>query len=345
MGNVQSLFAAGVNKYARNKLTYPLDNAAITLTFTSGAVGNIYTSSTALSFKPWERVEIYGNKGWLAVEDQYELILYDDELGPSKHWVPVIPNTLIFDEEFGGFMGMIENFLQVVRGYEKAVATGWDGYYAYELNIATHLSIANRTIIDLPLDSKDADEEVQDWLGKNENYTARNFLANAGLRNYLFIRLHTDTGITGVGEASLEWQEKTVETLIHEWVVDRIIGCDPFEIELVIGNMIRDQYQGGSTIMTAISGVEIALWDIIGKACNQPVYKLIGGRYHQHIPAYANGWYGGARDSDDYAALAKEGVARGYRALKFDPFGVAWKDMTHYEIDLAVEMVAKYVKL
>ncbi len=166
------------------------------------------------------------------------------------------------------------------------------------------------------------------------------FLANAGLRNYLFIRLHTDTGLTGVGEASLEWQEKTVETLIHEWVEDRVLGRDPFDIEAVVGGMIRDQYQGGATIMTAISGVEIAMWDIVGKACNQPVYKLLGGRYHRHIPAYANGWYGGASSPKEYAELAKEAVARGYHALKFDPFGTAWKEMTADEIEMAVEMVA-----
>ena len=98
------------------------------------------------------------------------------------------------------------------------------------------------------------------------------FLTNAGSRNYLFVRLKTDTGLTGLGEASLEWQEKIVQTLIHEWVEDRVVGVDPFDREKVIGQMIRDQYQGGSTIMTAISGVEVALWDIIGKACDQPVY-------------------------------------------------------------------------
>src|SRR6266852_3301093 len=121
------------------------------------------------------------------------------------------------------------------------------------------------------------------------------FLANAGLRNYLFVRLHTDIGLTGVGEASLEWQEKTVQTLLHEWVEGRVLGHDPFDVESIIGDMIRDQYQGGATIMTAISGIEIALWDIIGKQCSQPVYKLLGGRCHQRIPVYANGWYGGAK--------------------------------------------------
>jgi galactonate dehydratase len=166
------------------------------------------------------------------------------------------------------------------------------------------------------------------------------FLTNAGLRNYLFIRLRTDTGLTGIGEASLEWQEKTVETLAHEWVEGRVLGRDPFSIEAVIGGMIRDQYQGGSTVMTAISGVEIALWDIIGKTCGQPVYKLLGGRCQERLEAYANGWYGGARTPRDYAERAREAVGRGYRALKFDPFGTAWKDMTADEGTAAVDLVA-----
>jgi galactonate dehydratase len=167
------------------------------------------------------------------------------------------------------------------------------------------------------------------------------FLANAGLRNYLFIRLTTDSGLTGIGEASLEWQEKTVETLCHEWVKDRVLGHDPFDVEKVVGGLVRDQYQGGSTVMTAISGVEIALWDLIGKACGQPVYRLLGGRYHARIPAYANGWYGGARNPGEYAELAKAAVALGYRALKFDPFGTAWKDLEAEESELAVELVAR----
>ena len=91
------------------------------------------------------------------------------------------------------------------------------------------------------------------------------FLTNGGLRNYLFVRLTTDTGLTGLGEASLEWQEKTVETLIHEWVEDRILGADPRDVEKIVSELIRDQYQGGSTVMTAISGAEVALWDLIGK--------------------------------------------------------------------------------
>src|SRR5262245_21345021 len=71
------------------------------------------------------------------------------------------------------------------------------------------------------------------------------FLANAGLRNFLFLRLTTDAGVTGVGEATLEWQEHTVQTVCHEWAEGRVLGRDPFDIEAVIGGMVRDQYQGG----------------------------------------------------------------------------------------------------
>lgn len=164
------------------------------------------------------------------------------------------------------------------------------------------------------------------------------FLTNAGLRNYLFVRLRTDTGLTGIGEASLEWQEKTVQTLLHEWVEHRVLGTDPRNVETIAANLIRDQYQGGSTVMTAISGVEIAMWDILGKAEGRPVYDLLGGRCHDRTKTYANGWYGGARTPEDYADKARNAVARGYGALKFDPFGTAWQQLSDEELHTAVQI-------
>ncbi len=166
------------------------------------------------------------------------------------------------------------------------------------------------------------------------------FLTHAGLRNYLFVRLRTDTGLTGIGEATLEWQERAVQTLLEDWVCNRIRGQDPFDIESLIGGLIRDQYQGGSTVMTAISGVEVACWDLIGKACNQPVYRLLGGRYHKTLRAYANGWYGGAKTPADYAERAREVVGRGYQAMKFDPFGVGWKHVNAHECEEAIAIIA-----
>ncbi|MBN2581138.1 MAG: Gfo/Idh/MocA family oxidoreductase [Pirellulales bacterium] len=159
MGDVARLSAIGVNKYGRNRGKYPFDNAMIAFEFCSGSVGQLYTGASAVSLKPWERVEIYGNKAWLAVEDQYELWLYDSEEGPAKSWHPVVPNTLLFDEEFGGFMGLIENFLQVIREDEKPLVTGWDGFRAYELDVATLLSIHRHSPVTLPLNSGEADAE------------------------------------------------------------------------------------------------------------------------------------------------------------------------------------------
>jgi predicted dehydrogenase len=165
MGDVATVRCVGLNAYQRNQRKFPVDNAVAQLEFSSGAVGAVYTSSSALSFKPWERVEVYGDYAWLDVDDQYKLTLHDSETEGSKYWTPIIPNTLTFDEEFGGFMGLIENFLQAIRGAEQPVVTGWDGYRAYELLVASELSLARQgEVIRLPLDPVPADEEAHAWL-------------------------------------------------------------------------------------------------------------------------------------------------------------------------------------
>lgn len=164
MGAATSVSAVGVIKYGKNLRKYPVDNAAVALEFQSGAVGSLTTSSSALSFKPWERVEVYGDRAWLAVEDQYELIVYADEQGGARSWKPVVPNTLLFDEEFGGYMGIVENFAQAIRGGEAPLVTGWDGYRAYELLAATQLSLIERGRVVLPLDAEASDRAVMAWL-------------------------------------------------------------------------------------------------------------------------------------------------------------------------------------
>ena len=164
MGDVATVSAVSVNKYRRNTRRYPFDNAIATFEFVSGSIGTIYTSSSALSFKPWVRVEVYGDHAWLAVDDGLDLVIYDSEEGPAKSWRPVVPNTLLFDEEFGGFMGLIENFAQVIRGAEPPLVTGWDGYRSLELRTATHLSLAEKATIKLPLDPQPADEATLAWL-------------------------------------------------------------------------------------------------------------------------------------------------------------------------------------
>lgn len=167
MGDVKVLNALAVNRYQRSKQGYPLDNAVATFEFSSGAVGTIYTSASALSLKPWERVEVYGDHAWLAVEDQYTLTLYDSEEGPAHSWTAAMPNTLFFDEEFGGYMGVVENFLQAIRGQEAPLVTGWDGYRAYELNAACHLALSGQGPVNLPLDPATVDSKVTEWLARS----------------------------------------------------------------------------------------------------------------------------------------------------------------------------------
>lgn len=170
MGAAAAVSAAGVNRYGAR---YPVDNIAATVRFASGAVGSITTSASALSLKPWERVEVYGNHAWLAVEDQRDLIVYEGEAQGAQTWQPVVPNTLLFDEEFGGYMGIIENFAQVIRGAETPLVTGWDGYRAYELLTAVQMALARAQVrgewVTLPLDAASADAEAQAWLRQGQD--------------------------------------------------------------------------------------------------------------------------------------------------------------------------------
>src|SRR5229473_1113207 len=119
------------------------------------------------------------------------------------------------------------------------------------------------------------------------------FIAGNPWKNWLFTKVLTDEGVYGIGEGTLNYFGKTVETAIHE-LEPLVLGMDPFQIETMSQRLIRDVYSDGGQIhMCAVAAIEIACWDIIGKATNQPVYNLWGGRCHQKLRAYANGWYCG----------------------------------------------------
>jgi myo-inositol 2-dehydrogenase/D-chiro-inositol 1-dehydrogenase len=126
-----------------------LESAVASVQFASGAIGTLVTSAAALSFKPWERVEIFGHHAFLVIEDQLETTLFDEETGPAKSWRPVVPNTLMFDESFGGYTGLLENFLDAVRGLVPLVATGAEGAAAVLVIDAIRRSIAAGIEIDL----------------------------------------------------------------------------------------------------------------------------------------------------------------------------------------------------
>jgi len=127
------------------------------------------------------------------------------------------------------------------------------------------------------------------------------WMANAGLRNYLFVRLRTDSGLTGVGEASLEWQEKTVETLMHEWVEDRVIGRDPFDIEAIVGAVSPARAGSASAVMETCAEFGGAL----GIAVADRVAMMEFAWYSVISPEGCSGilWKGAANAADAAEAL------------------------------------------
>lgn len=166
------------------------------------------------------------------------------------------------------------------------------------------------------------------------------YIAGNPWKNWLFAKVITDEGLYGIGEGTLNYFARTIEAAIHE-LSPLIIGLDPFQIEILYQKLIRDIYsEGGQVHMCAVSAIEIACWDIIGKATGQPIYNLMGGRCHEKLRAYANGWYRGPRTPESFGEKAKEVARRGYTALKFDPFGDNWRLMTRYEFDLSLDIIA-----
>ena len=151
MGPATRVHAVGT--FSSRGAARKLESAILSLTFASGSIGSIMTSAAALSFKPWERVEIFGRNAMLIVDDQFDLTLYDDEIGPAKSWKPAVPNTLMFDESFGGYAGLLEHVLDAVRGSVTLSSTGRDAAAAVELIEATKISIETGASVDLPIDA------------------------------------------------------------------------------------------------------------------------------------------------------------------------------------------------
>ncbi len=169
---------------------------------------------------------------------------------------------------------------------------------------------------------------------------ATTFIVGNPWKSWLFVRLDTDqSGLYGIGEGTLNGFARTVEAAVHE-LAHFYEGMDPFQIETIYQRMARDVYsEGGQIHMNAVAAIEIACWDIIGKELGRPIYDLLGGRYHESLPAYANGWYQGPREIESFAEKAREVVGRGYKGLKFDPFGSAWRTMTPAARRLSVDIV------
>jgi galactonate dehydratase len=132
---------------------------------------------------------------------------------------------------------------------------------------------------------------------------------------WCFLRIETDEGITGWGEPVLEGRAHTVATAVEE-LADYLIGKDPALIEDHWTVLYRGGfYRGGGVHMSALAGIDQALWDIKGKALGVPVHALLGGQLRDRIRVYS--WIGGDRPADT-AAMARECGARGFAAVKMN---------------------------
>ena len=161
-------------------------------------------------------------------------------------------------------------------------------------------------------------------------------------RNWLLLRLTTDEGLEGYGEASMLGHDRLVERLLEEWVETYLLGVNPLHHERHWRTLYRDTPgHGGRLFSTALSGIDLALWDLKGKALGVPIYELLGGPLRESLRVYANGWYTNPGTPEQVAAEAQEVVARGYTALKFDPFGLTNYDtISPEEAQLAEDRVA-----
>ena len=159
-------------------------------------------------------------------------------------------------------------------------------------------------------------------------------------RNLTFVKVETDTGLYGLGEVRLNNRTNALLGYLAEAVPRYAIGHDPFEIEdLVSRMMIMDFGRMGEITMSAVSILEMACWDIMGKALDQPCYRLMGGAVRQRIKAYANGWYTTERTPEAFHSAARVVIERGYHALKIDPFGAGRYELSADEQALAVDLI------
>lgn len=143
---------------------------------------------------------------------------------------------------------------------------------------------------------------------------------------WLFIQLHTDEGIVGLGErvTGHSLNLKSQIELLHDLADRFVIGQDPFQVEKIWQAMygtLHDYRHPGMNQTPAMSAIEMALWDIIGKATNQPIYNLLGGKYHDELRAYAYMPSEGVWENPSKAGeIAEQLVAEGNSACKLDPF-------------------------
>ena len=185
----------------------------------------------------------------------------------------------------------------------------------------------------------------------------RIYLVDAGVRRPILVKVLTDEGVYGIGEAALAYGtgQTAAAGMIKDLAEKSVLGKDPFRIEAIWADMYDDSFWskgGGPVVFAGISAIEMALWDIKGKALNIPIYEMLGGKCRSSVPVYANGWSYYCIEPKDYAHAAKRVISDGYKALKMYPLAspkgegkqttlqhVKRREISHEAENLAVERV------
>lgn len=155
---------------------------------------------------------------------------------------------------------------------------------------------------------------------------------------WMLLKIETDEGVTGWGEPVIEGKARTVEAAVHE-LSDLLIGQDPSRINDLWQAMYRGGfYRGGAILMSAIAGIDQALWDIKGKTLGQPVWQLLGGLVRDRMQAYS--WVGGDRPSDVVAGI-RTLMDIGFTTFKMNGTEELGIIDTSTKIDAAVERIAE----
>lgn len=154
---------------------------------------------------------------------------------------------------------------------------------------------------------------------------------------WLFLKIETDEGIIGWGEPVIEGKAATVKTAVDE-LMEYLIGKDPMHIEDHWNVMYRAGfYRGGPILMSAIAGIDQALWDIKGKYYNAPVYQLMGGRARDKMKVYS--WIGGDRPAE-VGAAARKMAEQGFLAVKMNATEELQYIDSYEKIDAAIQRIA-----
>ena len=133
---------------------------------------------------------------------------------------------------------------------------------------------------------------------------------DASWRNWVFLRVETDTDLVGYGECTVEGREHAVEGAVRD-MARRLVGRDPRRIRDLSDLLTRRGYwDAGPVVSSAAGGIEMALWDILGKSLDAPVHALLGGRLRDSAVVYSNAWYFGAQTAEDFGERAAQTVAR-----------------------------------